>query len=118
VELFVSPDGQQYYHFVVNCKGTLSSGKGAMGEPETVWKSNALARTAMDKNLAWSVTLCIPLKELAPRSGKGQNWLLNLNRSKPGDDPSSPLEASWSRQGLHNYGDARGWGQLTGVDVP
>ena len=118
-EVYVSPDGEKAYHFAVNSKGVLLDGKSMLGErSDNSWNSGATAKTTVDKDKCWSGTLCIPLKDLAPKSGAGQTWKLNLNRSKPAGDGETFTESSWSAAGLHRYRDASGWGKLTGVNIP
>lgn len=118
-EIYLSPDGDKAYHFGVNSKGVLLDGKSDLGERSVnSWNSGATAKAAVEKDTCWTGTLCIPLKDLAPKSGKDQTWKFNLNRSKPTGDGETFTEQSWSPTGLHRYRDATGWGKITGVNVP
>lgn len=122
VELFLSPDGTACYHFAVNAKGVLYDSKGEIGfEGDITWNSAATVKTAIEKNQGWSGTMAIPLKDLAVKRGKGQTWALNFNRTQPTKDSEDNLtfiESSWSAEGHSKYGDASGWGKLTGVNIP
>lgn len=119
VEVYVSPDGDKAYHFGVNSKGVLLDGRSSLGDrSDNSWNSGATAKVVVEKDVCWTGTLCIPLKDLAPASGKGQTWKFNLNRSKPAGDGETFTESSWSAAGLHRYRDASGWGKITGVTVP
>lgn len=118
-EVYLSPDGETAYHFAVNSKGVLLDGKSALGErSDNAWNSGAIAKAVVEKDKGWSGTLCIPLKDLGVKSGAGQTWKLNLNRSKPTGDGETFTESSWSAAGLHRYRDASGWGKITGVNIP
>ena len=121
IEVFISPDGDKAYHFVVNSKGVFQDGKGDVNEADdTTWNSKAVVKTAVVAGKCWTGTMSIPLKDLAPKSGNGQKWMLNINRTKPVKDGDSVTftESSWSATGQSKYGDATGWGKLTGVNVP
>ena len=117
VELFVSPDGKTFCQFVVNCKGAYLDGRGDVGGTvDKGWDSSAMVKADIRKGKGWSATLSVPLKELGVRSGKGQTWLLNLNRTKPTGE--GYIEMTWSAQGKSDYGDSSGWGKLVGVSIP
>jgi hypothetical protein len=122
LEFFVSPDGDKAYHFVVNSKGVLYDGRGDVNEADdATWNSGAVAKAVVEKGKGWTGTLAIPLKDLNVKSGKGQSWMLNLNRTKPVKDSDGGVvytESSWSATGKSRYSDATGWGKLAGVNVP
>ena len=116
VEVFVTGDSRVgMFHFAVNPKGTIFDSKGK----DAKWDSGATTKVAVEKGKGWTVTLAVPLKGVGAYVGKGQTWVLNLNRTKPGSDPSRPAgEWSWAVMGGNDYHQAMDYGRVTGVTVP
>ncbi len=119
VELFVNANPQYgFCHFIVNSKGVLLDPRTPPDADEDVaWNSSAVVKTTIQKGRCWVVTLSVPLKELGVKSGKGQTWAFNLNRSKPQPD-GGWVESSWSSKGLSRYPDPTGWGKMVNVNIP
>ena len=119
VDVFVRPAGsQRNYHFIVDCNGELFDAvETSRDDSDAGWNSSAVAKATVNKDKNWIVTLSVPLAELGAKSGEGQTWLLNLNRTRPVGD-NQWVESSWSPTGMSDYHDSSGWGKLTRVNVP
>jgi len=118
-ELFIAPDIKKgYYQFIINAKGTLFDGKSDVADEEsdTSWNSHAVIKTGKAKD-RWIVTMSLPLSDLNPPAGKGQTWLMNLNRTKPGSGDVRWIESSWSAKGTSTYRMSDTWGKLAGVNI-
>jgi len=118
-EIFISGDPRVgTFHFAVNSRGVLQDWKiDPYGEQDLTWNSTAVVKSSIETNKGWIVTMSVPLKELGAYVGENQTWPMNLNRTKP-LAASGWTESSWSAAGRSKYGDATGWGKITGVRIP
>jgi hypothetical protein len=117
VELYISTNGADYYHYAVNSKGFSGATKADQdGLRDARWKSHALIKASIEKGAGWSVTMRIPVDDLSAKAGENQNWLLNLNRTKP-KGSGGQSETTWSTRGTSKYDDMSTWGCLIGVNI-
>ena len=123
IELFVSGDPRNnWYQFVVNAKGALFDatfkGSGQHTSVDKSWNSTAVARTAVEKNKRWTVTLAIPLKEISSYVGRNQPWTMNICRNRPGRGGGKATYMSWAVLPSVDYHQVRDFGLVEGVDIP
>jgi len=121
VELFVTGDPRAgYFHFIINARGTLADAR--FTDPkrrDASWNSSARVRTSVEPGKRWIVTLALPLAELGAYVGANQTWVMNLNRTRPGPNPSRPeAEWSWAIMGSNDYHQVLDYGRVVGVTVP
>jgi len=120
VEVFITGDIRTgYYHFSVNPAGTLFDAKcTGQKRDDTSYNSGAKVKTSTVKGKAWIVTMSIPLKDLGAYVGAGQDWICNLNRTRPARGGQAVVEWSWSIMGSNDYHQMADFGQIKGVNVP
>jgi len=116
VEVFVSGDIRRgMFHVIVNAKGVIFDSKGKDKSHNTKTE----AKTKVHAGKGWTVTLAIPLADVGAYVGKNQTWVMNLNRTKPGDSGNQPAgEWSWAIMGSNDYHQVSDFGRLAGVTVP
>ncbi len=120
VELFVTGDIRTgYYHFAVNPKGVFMDTRTVGGrKDDKSFNSSADVKASIDKGKGWTVTLAVPLKEVGACVGKGQTWVLNLNRTRPARGGKAMLEWPWAVMASSDYHSVADFGNITGVDIP
>jgi len=123
VEFFVTGDPRaNWYQFVVNAKGALFDatfkGSGQHTSVDKSWNSTAVARTAIEKNRRWTVTLAIPLNEISSYVGKNQPWTMNICRNRSGRDGGKATYMSWAVLPSVDYHMVSDFGLVEGVDIP
>ena len=119
VELFVTGDLRTgYYHFSVNPKGALFDSRTTdANRDDKSYDSKAEAKAAVEKGKGWTVTLAIPLKDLGAYVGANQDWVLNLNRTRPARGGQPLLEWSWAIMGGSDYHAVADYGSVKGVTI-
>ncbi len=123
VEFFVTGDPRvNWYQFVVNAKGALFDatfkGSGQHTSVDKSWNSTAVARTAIEKNRRWTVTLAIPLNEISSYVGKNQPWTMNICRNRSGRGGGKATYMSWAVLPSVDYHMVSDFGLVEGVDIP
>ncbi|MHC4717844.1 MAG: sugar-binding protein, partial [Planctomycetota bacterium] len=116
VEVFITGDLRRGMHqFAVNPAGVLFDARAR----DATWNSSARVAAKVHAGSGWTVTLAIPMKELAAYVGTNQTWIVNLNRTKPGPRANQPAgEWSWAIMGSSDYHQVMDYGQVVGVSVP
>ncbi|MEA3401097.1 MAG: sugar-binding protein [Armatimonadota bacterium] len=116
MEVFVQPDpgSAQYYHFIVNARGTLYDERTT--DPSYDARARVAARIGDE---AWRVEMAIPWRDLPgapPRPGEA--WGFNVGREHR---PAEPTEwSTWSplEEGLKKFGVPEGFGRLRFSGAP
>ncbi len=115
VEIFLHADQREdYFQFAVNPSGVVYDGR----EKEGSWNSTARAAGSIQEGVSWTVTVCIPMKEILAYVGSNQQWRLNINRTRPARGADPVIEYSWAVMRSSMYHSPEDFGRVLGVNVP
>ena len=120
VEVFVTGDPREgYFHFIANPRGAFADAvtRGSRRD-DASWNSTAAVKACVVPNERWTVTLAVPLKELAACVGENQTWVMNLNRTRPARGNTPAAEWSWAILGSNDYHQVLDYGRIEGVRIP
>jgi hypothetical protein len=107
VEVFLAPEktGGQFYHFIINSKGTLYDSNVIGGVEDKSFNANCqVAAKILDDR--WVVELRIPYSSLETKVVKGDSWKVNVARSRKRLGKQNEY-SSWTDGGFAQPGSFR-----------
>lgn len=115
VEIFLQPDttSEQFFHFIVNARGTLYDAYDGSAE----YDSQATVAASIGAS-AWQVELAIPWRQLGALPAPGSQWGFNIGREHR---PADPQEwATWAplQRGSKNFAWPKLFGRLLFAQRP